>query len=71
MKLKDLIKQLNAIKKVHGGDISCDLMNGVTGQFSNIKSLSLIYPTGANGCYDRSKSPVGIWVGDHKNTWHL
>ena len=67
MKLKDLIKQLNDIKKVHGGDISCDLINCVTGRFSSIKSLSLIHPTGANGAYDRTKPPVGIWVSDHKN----
>jgi hypothetical protein len=67
MKLKDLIKQLNDIKKVHGGDISCDLINCVTGNFSGIDSLNLVYPTGANGAYDRSKPPVGIWVGDHKS----
>ena len=67
MKLKDLIKQLNDIKKVHGGDISCDIINGVTGRFSSINSLSLIYPTDENGAYDRSKQPIGIWVSDHKN----
>jgi hypothetical protein len=66
MKLKDLIKQLNAIKKVHGGDISCDVINGVTGRFSGINALDLVYPIGANGAYDRSKPPIGIWVGDHK-----
>ena len=67
MKLKDLIKQLNDIKKVHGGDISCDLINCVTGRLSNIESLNLIHPTDVSGAYDRSKSPVGIWVSDHKN----
>ena len=67
MKITDLIKQLNAIKKVHGGDISCDLINGVTGRFSSIESLNLIYPTGVNGGYDRSKQPIGIWFSDHKN----
>ena len=67
MKLKDLIKQLNDIKKVHGGDISCDLINCVTGRLSSIKSLNLIHPTDVSGAYDRTKPPVGIWVSDHKN----
>jgi hypothetical protein len=66
MKLKDLIKQLNTIKKVHGGDISCDVINVVTGRFSGINALDLVYPIGANGAYDCSKPPIGIWVGDHK-----
>ena len=66
MKIKDLIKQLNAIKKVHGGDLSCDLINGVTGNFSSIKSLSLIYPLGKDGCYDRTQKPWGVWVNDFK-----
>ena len=67
MKLKDLIKQLNDIKKVHGGDISCDLINCVTGRLSSIESLNLIHPTDVSGAYDRTKLPVGIWVSDHKN----
>ena len=67
MKLNDLIKQLNAIKKVHGGDLSCDLMNCVTSDFSSIQSLRLIYPRGADGCYDRTKAPWGIWVADFKD----
>ena len=67
MKLKDLIKQLNDIKKVHGGDISCDLINCVTGRLSNIESLNLIHPTDVSGAYDRTKPPVAIWVSDHKN----
>jgi len=67
MKLKDLIKQLNDIKKVHGGDISCDLINCVTGRLSSIESLNLIHPTDVSGAYDRTKPPVGIWVSDHKN----
>lgn len=67
MKLNDLIKQLNAIKKVHGGDLSCDLINAVSGNFSSIKSLSLIYPLGKNGCYDRTQKPCGIWVDSSNN----
>ena len=69
MKINDLIKQLNAIKKVHGGDLSCDIMNGVTGNFSSINSLSLIYPTDPKiGGYDRTQKPWGIWVSDHKKS---
>ena len=68
MKLKDLIKQINAIKKVHGDDLDCAIMNGVSGNFSTINSLNLFYPTDRDGCYDRSRLPIGIWVSDHKNS---
>ena len=68
MKLNDLIKQLNAIKKAHGGDLDCNVMNCVSGNFSGINSLSLVYPRDRNGCYDRTKQPCGIWVSDHNNS---
>lgn len=68
MKLNDFIKQLNALKKVHGGNLDCCIMNGMTSNFSSINSFNLIYPTGQNGCYDKTKQPYGIWISDHKNT---
>jgi hypothetical protein len=67
MKLNDLIKELNAIKKVHGGDLECELMSCVTGSWSSIQSLKLIYPTDRHGVYDRTKAPWGIWVADFKD----
>ena len=67
MKLNDLIKQLNALKKVHGGDLNCDLMNGVTSNLTAINSLNLVYPLDRNACYDRTKPPCGVWISDHKN----
>ena len=66
MKIKDLIKQLNAIKKAHG-DLNCELLDGVTDSFSSIKSLSLIYPYGKDGCYDRTQKPWGVWIDNSKH----
>ena len=65
MKISDLIKQLNAIKKVHG-DLSCGLLNGVSGNFSSIQSLTLVHPLRKDGCYDHTQKPWGVRVDDFK-----
>lgn len=66
MKLNDLIKHLNSIKKEHGGDLNCDFIGGKSKNFTPFKSLVAVYPTLKNGTMDKTKPPIALWVGDKK-----
>ena len=54
MKINDLLKQLNALKKQHG-NIDVTILNGMTGYPQAVLSISTIHPYDKNMCYDRSK----------------
>jgi hypothetical protein len=65
MKVNDLIKQLKALKKLHG-NIDVTTINGETGRTQSVLSLSAEYPPGANGCYDRTKPACSIILNNYK-----
>lgn len=64
MKINDLVKQLNALKKQHG-NLDVGLINGETGYTDSIKDMYAAHPPGANGCADRTKPAVSIVLLTH------
>ena len=66
MKLDDIIKQLNALKKEHGGNLNCNFIGCKSKNFNPINSFIMVYPTLKNGAIDKTKPPVGFWIGDKK-----
>jgi hypothetical protein len=63
MKINELIKQLQAIKKTHG-NVDCKVQGGYTSKFMPVKELSLIYPVGPEGAYDRTQPATGVWISE-------
>ena len=59
MKITDLIKQLNALKKLHG-NVDVVLINGETGYTEDIKSLNTAHPLNNYSCYDRTKPATAV-----------
>ena len=61
MKITELVKQLNALKKQHG-NLDVTLINGDTGYPDTIKNAIPLYPLNGILCADRTKPPVSIAV---------
>lgn len=59
MKITQLVKQLNALKKQHG-NLDVGLINGETGYTDIVQDMYPAHPTGANGCTDRTKPAVSV-----------
>ena len=60
MKIKEMIKQLKAVEKLHG-NVDCYLIGGVSGKFEDIKEVYPVHPTGPNGAFDKTKPAYGVW----------
>jgi len=60
MKINEVIKQLNAIKKKHG-NISVCTIGAVSGRFIPLTNISPIHPIGPKGGYDFTKPAEGVW----------
>ena len=65
MKVTDLIKQLNALKKLHG-NIDVTTINGETGRTQSVLGLSTEHPLDRIGCYDRTKPAYSIILNNWK-----
>lgn len=65
MKINELVKQLNALKKQHG-NLDVNLINGETGYRDLIQSAVLLYPLNGMMCFDRTKPANGIALVTHK-----
>lgn len=65
MKITQLVKQLNALKKQHG-NLDVGLINGETGYTDIVQDMYPAHPLGANGCADRSKPVVSVVLLTHK-----
>jgi hypothetical protein len=63
MKINELIKQLQAIKKTHG-NIDCKVQGGFISRFCPVKNLTLIYPIGPIEGYDRTQPATGVWISE-------
>jgi hypothetical protein len=63
MKINELIKQLQAIKKTHG-NIDCQVIGGFQSRLIPVKKTSLIYPIGPDGGYDRTQPATGVWISE-------
>lgn len=61
MKIADVIKQLSALKKIHG-NLPVTLINPSTGYTQPVRSLHTEHPLNGILCYDRSKPAVSIIV---------
>lgn len=64
MKINDLIKQLNALKKIHG-NVDVASICGMTGNSVTIQSVSTAHPLTPNSGYDRTKPAYAVLL----NTW--
>ena len=65
MKVNDLIKQLNALKKLHG-NVTVTTINGETGRTQAVLSLSTEHQLDLMGCYDRTKPDYSIILNNYK-----
>jgi hypothetical protein len=59
MKINDLIKMLNDLKKQHG-NLPVNLINGDTGYPNGIQNAIPLYPLDGMMCSDRTKPSYGI-----------
>ena len=64
MKITDVIKQLNALKKMHG-NLPVTLINGNTGYTQDVQSVATMHPYDQMGCLDRTKPAVAVVL----HTW--
>ncbi len=65
MKIAELVKQLNALKKLHG-NVDVGLVNGETGYIDSVKSVGTQYPLDHRMCYDRTKPVNGVVLKTYK-----
>lgn len=59
MKINDLVKQLNVLKKQHG-NLDVNLINSETGYPDLIQNAVLLYPLNGMLCFDRTKPANGV-----------
>ena len=61
MKIIELVKQLNALKKQHG-NLDVTLINGDTGHPNTILDAITLHPLNGIGCSDRTKPAYAVAV---------
>jgi hypothetical protein len=59
MKITDVIKQLTALKKLHG-NLPVTLINGNTGYTQDVLSVDTIHPYNGLGGLDRTKPAYAV-----------
>ena len=65
MKIDDMIKRLNALKKIHG-NVKVTIIGCVTSQPEIIQSVIPVYPLGSDGLYDTSQSAWAVQFNTYK-----
>lgn len=65
MKINELVKQLNALKKQHG-NIDVSVVDSETGYSQLVLSISTAHPLNSMGCYDRSKPAYTLLLNTYR-----